>query len=132
MTGVQTCALPISLSVAGEQALQLLAPYLLEVQEVSEWPGTKLYRHTATLYKYNVCPAFSELLKNLAQGLYEWEHPDLPEDLGFMLTEKLPWLFTIAHERDAVLCLTAAEVDDLMADDALASILTRDKNYDEG
>jgi len=119
------------ISASEQNALQLLAPFLLEVQDVFQWPGTKLLGRTAKLYKYNFCLEFADMLKKLSQGLYEWKHPDLPEDLCLMITEKLPWLFSIAHEKDAVLCLTPEEVDDLMANNALASMLIKDNNYHE-
>jgi hypothetical protein len=121
-----------SLAASGGQALERLSPSLHEVTDVSEWPGTKLLSgNTVKRYKYNFGLDFAEAVKTLAQGLYDWEHPRLPEDLSLMIDEKKPWLFTIAHEKDAVLCLTPDELVELQRNQALRSILIKDDYYKE-
>ena len=120
-----------TLNKSGLYALKLLTPYLETIQEVSEWPGTKLYEHTAKLYKYKFRVGLTERIKELSTGFYDWVHPDLPEDLSLMVTEELPWLFTIAHEKDAVLCLTEDEENELLINKDLALILKKDNYYHE-
>ena len=105
--------------------------FLIESVEVSEWPGTKLVGKYARLHKYDFGWAFANQLKSLSHRLYEWEHPDLPEDLALMINGKLPWLFTIAHEKDAVLCLQSNELDDIQKISSISPFLVRDNIYRE-
>jgi len=50
-----------------------------------------------------------------AQGLYDWQHPRLPEDLCFLRRDGSPWLGTVAHERDAFLDVDDSELVELLA-----------------
>jgi hypothetical protein len=121
-----------ALHESGRQALASLYPFLIEAVEVSEWPGTKLLgNRKVQLYKYNFGLDFANQLKVLSYRLYQWQHPDLPEDLSFMINDKLPWLFTIAHERDAVLCLEPDELEEIRRLPFLATLLIEDKSYRE-
>jgi hypothetical protein len=121
-----------TLNESGRKALQSLDPFLIQSIKVSKWPGTKLLgKRTALLYKYDFVLAFAYQLKLLSHRLYEWEHPKLPEDLSLMVDDKLPWLFTIAHERDAVLCLQPNELEDIKNLSSLSSLLIEDEFYRE-
>jgi hypothetical protein len=119
------------LSASGVKALELLNPFLLESKEVTEWPGTKLLNRSAQLYKYDFVVALAHELKLLTSRLYQWRYPALPEDLCLMISDKLPWLFTIAHEKDAVLCLNTDELEDIQKQSDLSSLLIQDKDYRE-
>lgn len=121
----------IPLDQNGNQALEDLNPHIETVKDVSEWPGTKLHNQTAKLYSYRFDQECAAALKTIASRLYEWEQPHLPEDLGLMLDETAPWLFTIAHERDAVLCLTDDELGEIQKNQRLASMIIKDQNLGE-
>jgi hypothetical protein len=92
--------------------LTLLKPHLLAAQRTREWPGTKLSSDTAWVYIYDVCEAFVDRIKSVSDRLYQWRHPDRPEDLIFLRSDRTPWLVSIAHERDAYFELDESEVKD--------------------
>jgi hypothetical protein len=77
-----------------------LQPYLLGERRTHEWPGTELFGHLATVRLYRMSPSAVSLLIE-AGSLYAWTSPERPEDLAFYATEGVPWLGSIAHERDA-------------------------------
>lgn len=121
-----------SLNESGRQVLETFHPSLIETSDVSEWPGTKLLgKSTVERYKYRFDFDFADRLKSISHRLYEWEHPALPKDLALMIDDRLPWLFTIAHEKDAVLCLESNELEDLQRLPSIAPLLVEDKVYPE-
>lgn len=70
------------------QIVSKFNPYLATQFMTQQWPGTILLSdQTATLFKYRLNPESGELLKNVASRLYQWLHPDLPEDLSFYKTK---------------------------------------------
>jgi hypothetical protein len=85
-----------------------LSAYLLQERSVSEWPGTRLLRGSAILREYALSEASVEQL-GAVEGIYDWRHPDRPEDLILWRNAAEPWLVTIAHERDAYFKLTPGE-----------------------
>lgn len=89
--------------------MERLRPFQLNAEERSEWPGTRLIGHTATVYTYRVDTALVAALQTSASGLYQWQHPHRPEDLAFLRTDARPVLSSIAHEGDAYLEITDAE-----------------------
>jgi len=100
----------IELSPRGQRVLAQLTPFVTGVEESREWPGTTLYtQEEATVYFFQVVPESAELLRATATSLFQWCHPDLPEDLCFLGSDRSPWLISIAHERDAYLALSADE-----------------------
>lgn len=56
----------------------------------------------------------AHVLKTAAHRLYEWLHPDLPEDLAFLDDQREAWLVSIAHEEDAYVTLPDWEVQSLL------------------
>jgi len=84
-----------------DKTLDELKPYLIDIQEKDQWPGTLLFEDTATVYYYRVTEESKEILKKRANGLYSWAHPQLPEDLCFLKEDGKTWLITIAHESEA-------------------------------
>lgn len=89
--------------------LEGLEPFLTRISRVREWPGTQLLLHEAALYEYAVSPALCAKLISLRPGLFEWLHPDAPEDLSFCREDGSPILVTTSHERDAYMFLTDDE-----------------------
>ena len=92
-----------------DAVMKRLRQFQTSREERSEWPGTQLIGHTATVYSYRVDEAFVGALRASANGLYQWQHPHLPEDLAFLRSDDRPVLSSIAHERDAYLELTEKE-----------------------
>lgn len=91
-------------------ALSDLDPFLLKSKLVSEWPGTRLIGHDTEVRWFEYNSSSAQILKTAATHLYQWERPELPEDLCLMRDEESPWLVTIAHERDAYLKLEVSEM----------------------
>jgi len=85
-------------------------------QPVREWPGTVLSgNRSATLHEYRCTGDLANLLSSLANGLYDWVEPQLPEDLGFLRLDGSTWLASIAHERDAFFELSRHELESLLS-----------------
>jgi hypothetical protein len=104
---------PLNTSAIG--ILDELRPFTISVSQESEWPGTRLYDHTATVYKMRFCPEVVEIMKRAANCLFDWVRPGLPEDPCLLRSDGTPWLVTISHERDAYMCLTTDERAELLS-----------------
>jgi hypothetical protein len=105
----------IAVNNTAEAVIDQLKPYEISRQEVSEWPGTRLmYGARALRFEYIVSHELITTLATVANGIYDWVLPNLPEDLGFLRSDHSTWFATIAHERDAYFELTAAEMDQII------------------
>jgi hypothetical protein len=97
------------LSPDGEEILNRLQPFLATVTEQSEWPGTRLIGHAATVYRCGVTRDALFVLVDAASGLFSWRQPDRPEDPCLLRQDGTVWLATISHERDGYLLLSPEE-----------------------
>lgn len=100
-------------SAKARGVIESLEPYILSKRRSSEWPGTRLFGHDATVYVIGPEPAVWALIRGRAEGLFDWQHPELPEDLCFLRQDGSTFLGTIAHEHDAFVELDAAETNEL-------------------
>ena len=91
------------------QTLADLSPHLIRITQTSEWPGTILYEDEADVYRYRVSPSLQLELERMASSLFDWVHPDVPEDPCFFREDGSVLLVTTSHERDAYLLLTDDE-----------------------
>jgi hypothetical protein len=92
-------------------ALLTLQPYLIKSGLASQWPGTILLSaDKATLYWYRVAEGLETLLLQMQSDLFEWVHPQAPEDPCFCRDDDGPILVTISHEHDAYLLLSEVEI----------------------
>jgi hypothetical protein len=99
---------PNSSSTGPSPSADALGPFLLEEEEVSEWPGTLSQElRLRRLYELNV--AVVEILSATVMNLFDWQMPDRPEDPHLLRADRSLWLGTISHERDAWLELSDAE-----------------------
>jgi hypothetical protein len=89
--------------------LARLEPYLEQVGLAEEWPGTRLLTDKATLFRYRVAPGLQKEVQRMASRLFEWIHPDAPEDVCFLRSEGQALMVTTTHEHDAYLLLAKAE-----------------------
>jgi len=103
----------LPLSERAKAALEQLEPHQVAVRTTSAWPGTTLGGGSALMFMYRMSPALASTLRLAADGLYDWQQPDLPEDLGFIRPDGSVWLASIAHERDAYFELSDEEAKDL-------------------
>ncbi len=105
----------IPLSAFGKETLWELEKDLIAREERQEWPGTKLYEGSATIYLFNLTKHCLDILCTRAYRLYQWRQPRLPEDLCFMRNEIEPVLVSISHECDAYLLLSDDEKQKLLS-----------------
>jgi hypothetical protein len=104
-----------STSAIGENARRLLARldrHLIDTTHRSAWPGTKLLDATAIVYRYAFNFECAEILKDVASRLYDWVHPELPEDPCILRRDGTEWLVTISHECFACLELSDEELEE--------------------
>lgn len=81
--------------------LEKLEPYLTEIKEQFEWPGTRYYgEKPAQVYYYNTNKYAKEILKQVSNSLHDWVQPSLPEDLSFIKNHQ-PWLINTSHEYES-------------------------------
>jgi hypothetical protein len=86
---------------AQKNILRLFENYLSLETEVEAWPGTILsYGAKARIFYYSFNKESFELLKKTGNSLYEWLHPEKPEDLCFYKNE-VPVFASISHEHDS-------------------------------
>ena len=83
---------------SAQQVAVDLEPWLISEANTKSWPGTQgprsLVRH------YRVVSQSVKILQ-IADGLYFWLAPALPEDLAFYSSAGVPWLGTVSHENMA-------------------------------
>ncbi|WP_062353487.1 hypothetical protein [Bacillus kwashiorkori] len=80
--------------------IQLFVPYILEVFQTKEWANTKTLGPPANVYMVSANEATCQLLQQLANTLYDWVSPHLPEDLTF-IKNNFPWFTSTTHEQFA-------------------------------
>lgn len=99
----------IDVNESAQSLLKRLEPFLIKREELSEWPGTQLFDDTAQVSRFQLSPATESVLIEVAEGLFSWTQPELPEDLCLFREDGEPWLVTIAHEKDGYLVLSPDE-----------------------
>jgi hypothetical protein len=68
-----------------QPVLDVLSPNLFAVERVTEWPGTLLGPgYFANRYVYFISSETLRILGVVAEGLFDWINPALPDDLHFM------------------------------------------------
>ena len=92
------------------EAIEQLKQWHLEDHQVKEWPGTQTLK-SATMMIFKFDAGTVGALSGLARRLYQWEQPDLPEDLCLFRPTGEPWLVSISHERDGWLHLRPDEAE---------------------
>jgi len=105
----------IELSGRAKDLLRALDPYVIRVESVVEWPGTRLVGGRTSLHHlYRLTPESLGLILRAADDLFAWVNPDLPEDLHFLRADGSTVLGTIAQEDDAWIEFDEVEFDDLL------------------
>ena len=106
----------IGLEKKGSELLARLKPHLIDVRQQSEWPGTLLFDHTATVHRFRFNFGSAQILKDETDRLYNWVQPELPEDPCILRRDGSPWLLTVTHEGFAGLDLDPTEYEELKQD----------------
>lgn len=99
------------LTPQGRAVLAELEPHVTDVQKATEWPGTTLVGHAATVRRIEYGADVEKTMRHAARSLFDWMEPELPEDPCFLREDGSPWLTTISHEGAAWLTLSARERD---------------------
>jgi hypothetical protein len=95
--------------------IRRLEPYLLTKSVAAAWPGTRLLDGSkADVFAYQLLPESLEVLVTTTSRLYEWQHPDLPEDLFIRQSDGGIWLTSISHEHEAFLRVSRQEAASLL------------------
>jgi len=114
-TGVLVVRDTIRLGETGAQVLEALRAFVRSQSRKSSWPGTVLEGNLATVYRFRLCEDSIRILKDCVDSLYDWQQPDLPEDLCLIRPDESPWLVSTAHEGDSYLDITPQEKDHIVA-----------------
>jgi hypothetical protein len=122
----------VPLAASASTVLHRLNDHEIARREVTEWPGTQLLLGaTATLIQYRMSSRLADLLASMADGLYEWAQPNLPEDLGFLRDDGSTWLASISHERDSYVEMSRTEEERLLDHiPELSSLIAEEKTPD--
>ncbi len=110
------------LSTAAKDLLTMLEPHRVETRRSSSWPGTSLIGDEATVLHFAMNDEVLRELRDAASRLYQWQQPELPEDLAFLRADGTAVLLTICHERDASLVLSEGEYQQIL--DTLPELAT--------
>lgn len=103
----------IELSENADKLIQELKPFVFEQSECASWPGTTLLEGVATVIRFELTPKAISLLVACTSGLYDWQQPQLPEDLCLLRQSGEPWLVSISHEHDGYVVLEEQEFQTL-------------------
>lgn len=95
--------------------LSALSPFVKGSCRAREWPGTRLLDDDAMVYRYRTSPELARALTSIRSALFDWLHPEAPEDLCFIRSDGRPIVVTISHEPDAYLLLDEDEQIELEA-----------------
>lgn len=101
-----------------------LSEEILEVRLSSSWPGTGfgdkyagleedpevVARYGAEVYSLRLTEGVLHVLLTVAEGLYDWQFPELPENLGLLRPERQACLWSAVPDRLAYLYVTDAEM----------------------
>lgn len=103
------------------KVIEQFQPFIFEQYKTNEWASTKTFGPAATVYKIEVCPQTCQLLKKLANSLYDWLAPDLPEDLTF-IKNNFVWFFSCSHEEFAHFQVRSSYYEKLITETANLNI----------
>lgn len=81
------------------ELMRKLEPFLIEqctMEQMQRKSGSNYSE--GTYYIYRCCKDAGCVLKEAANGLYDWLQPNMPEDLCFWDANGADYLYTIAHE----------------------------------
>jgi len=108
--GLVVQALRTQLNPTALETFGALAPFLVRVEDVGEWPGSQIYGDLkATRFLYTLGPEVLDILVATTSDLFAWVNPMLPEDLHLLRADLSPVLGSIAQEDGAWVELDDAE-----------------------
>ena len=102
--------LDLPLDRSATEVVNQIEPDVIDKKLCSEWPGTMLNGHEAEVVRFHLNGKSLRVLLQSAHGLFDWQQPELPEDLAVLRSDGEAILLTIAHEGLWVLTLTDREL----------------------
>lgn len=96
-----------------QNKLKLFEPYMIKTYKTKEWAGTITLGPHATVYEIEANEQTYSLLVELADSLYDWVSPELPEDLTF-IKNGFEWFYSTTYEAFACFCFRNAFYKSLM------------------
>lgn len=101
----------LPLSDGGENIKKRLSYFAIKEENSFEWPGTRIFTDkAATVFYFKIEPDSVRILKEAAAGLYDWQQPNLLEDLCVIREDETPWMLSISHESDAYFHVSPEEL----------------------
>ena len=99
------------LGPSGQSFLDRLTPFVTEITEQSEWPGTSIIG-SARVYYFTLSEESVDLLASTSSSMFGWTG-ELPEDLALLRIDGSPWFESVVHEEWACLILNTDELAEL-------------------
>jgi hypothetical protein len=107
-----------------QEFVELILPHTFSTEIRLAWPGTQLYSKEGK--RVCIAPTSADAIAVLRNGpneLWNWLHPEYPEDLAFLRQDRTAWFISIHHERDAYFELSeheAAKVERFLGSGSLS------------
>lgn len=83
-----------------KKTFKMFKPFMIKKYKTKEWAGTITLGPRATVYEIEANDETYSLLIELANSLYDWVAPHLPEDLTF-IKNGFEWFYSTTHEEYA-------------------------------
>ncbi|NMH68184.1 hypothetical protein HF072_05265 [Bacillus sp. RO3] len=80
-----------------QNVLAVFQPHIIQTYQTKEWANTLTLGPPATAHLIEANEGTCKLLQQLANGLYDWVAPRLPEDLTF-IKNNFTWFSSTTHE----------------------------------
>lgn len=81
-----------------QKVLDQFQPYVIETYKTKKWANTVTKGKAATVYVIEANIHSCQLLQELANSLYDWVAPNLPEDITFIKNDFV-WFTCTTHEQ---------------------------------
>jgi hypothetical protein len=105
----------LSLSENARSVLTRLAPFRIEAPAAVPWIGAQIFDSRAEMWRFRFVPESLALILEVSSHLYQWEQPELPEDLALFRPDGTDWLVVMAHSRRAYVSVSREERAQLVA-----------------
>ena len=80
-----------------QEILAMFEPFVIETYQTKKWSSTETKGPAATVHVIEASHVTCRLLQQLANSLYDWVAPSLPEDLTFKKND-FAWFSCSTHE----------------------------------
>ena len=99
----------LSLSKKGREAVDLINNFRCNQEDKKSTPWAQIFDSQADTVMFRYTPESLSSLFWISTRIYQWQQPDLPEDLCLLRPDKSELLVTNAHARSSYLVMTREE-----------------------